>query len=76
MAPKEIEDITGVDVILGNIDKANVVDLIYKKVKENEVVGSVEIVIDGIVVDKINILSCCTFSEPSIWENFKEIINT
>ena len=46
-----------------------------KKVTENEVVGTVEIVVDGIVVDTINILSCSTYSEPTIWENFKEIIN-
>ena len=46
------------------------------KVTENEVVGTVEIVVDGIVVDTINILSCSTFAEPSIWENFKEIINS
>lgn len=45
------------------------------KVKENEIVGTVEIVVDGIVVDTINILSCNTFEEPSIWDNFKEIIN-
>ena len=47
-----------------------------KKVKENEVVGTVEIVVDGIVVDTINILSCSTYAEPTIWENFKEIINS
>ncbi len=46
-----------------------------KKVKENEVVGSVEIVVDGIVVDNINILSCSTFEEPTIFDYFKEIIN-
>lgn len=45
------------------------------KVTENEVVGTVEIVIDGIVVDTINILSCNTYAEPTIWDNFKEIIN-
>lgn len=46
-----------------------------KKVNENEVVGTVEIVVDGVVVDTINILSCNTFTEPTIWENFKNIIN-
>ena len=46
------------------------------KVKENEIVGTVEVVVDGIVVDTINILSCSTFAEPSIWDNFKEIINS
>ena len=45
-----------------------------KKVNENEVVGTVEIVVDGVVVDTINILSCENYSEPTIWDNFKEII--
>lgn len=45
-----------------------------KKVNENEIVGSVEIVVDGIVVDTINILSNEKYSEPTIWDNFKEII--
>ncbi len=47
-----------------------------KKVNENEIVGNVEIVIDGIVVDTINILSCNTYYEPTVWDNFKEIIST
>ena len=47
-----------------------------KSVVENEVVGSVEIIIDGIVVDTINILSQNTYLEPTLWDNFKEIINT
>ncbi len=46
-----------------------------KKVIENEIVGTVEIIVDGIVVDTINILSCNTYQEPTIWDNFKEIIN-
>ena len=45
-----------------------------KSVTENEVVGTVEIVIDGVVVDTINLLSCNTYKEPTIWDNFKEII--
>lgn len=45
-----------------------------KSVTENEVVGTVEIVIDGVVVDSINLLSCNTYKEPTIWDNFKEII--
>ena len=45
-----------------------------KKVSVNEVVGNVEIVVDGVVVDTINILSCENYSEPTIWDNFKEII--
>ena len=44
------------------------------KVKENEIVGNVEIAIDGIIVDTINILSCDNFEEASIWDYFKEII--
>ncbi len=46
-----------------------------KKVTENEIVGTVEIVVDGVVVDTINILSNNNYSEPTIWDNFKEIIN-
>ena len=42
MAPKEVESIDGVDIILGNIDKASVVDLIYKKVKEKQLINKVE----------------------------------
>ncbi len=45
------------------------------KVKENQIVGNVEIVIDGIIVDKINILSCNNFEEATVWDYFKEIIN-
>lgn len=44
------------------------------KVKENQIIGNVEIIIDGIVVDKINILSCDNFEEATIWDYFKEII--
>ena len=47
-----------------------------KQVKENEVVGTAEIIIDGVVVDTINILSCNTYVEPTIWDNFKKIITT
>ena len=45
-------------------------------VTENQVVGNVEIVINGIVEDTINILSCSTYDEATIWDNFKEIINS
>ena len=38
--------------------------------------GNVEIVVDGVVVDTINILSCDTFAEATIWDYFKEIINS
>lgn len=43
-------------------------------VSENQIVGNVEIVINGIVEDTINILSCSTYEEATIWDNFKEII--
>ena len=43
-------------------------------VKENQIVGNVEIVLDGVVVDTINILSCQTKTEASLWDYFKEII--
>lgn len=45
-----------------------------KKAKADEVVGTAEIIVDGVVVDTINILSCESYSEPTIWDNFKEII--
>ena len=44
-------------------------------VNENQVVGNVEIVVDGIVVDTINILSAETHNEATVWNYFKEIIN-
>lgn len=44
------------------------------KVKENDVVGNVEVVVDGVVVDTINILSNETHNEASVWDYFKEII--
>ena len=46
MAPDEIKAITGVDIILGNSDKADVVDLVYKKVKEQELVSRVLNILD------------------------------
>ena len=45
-----------------------------KKININDIVGNVEIIVDGVVVEKINILSCESYSEPTIWDNFKEII--
>ena len=42
MAPEEVENIDGVDIILGNIDKSSVVDLVCKKVKEKELINKVE----------------------------------
>ena len=44
------------------------------EVKENQVVGNVEIVVNGIVVDTINILSCSTIDETTVWEYFKSLI--
>lgn len=41
MAPKEIENILGVDIVLGNENKANVVDFVYKKVKEQAIINKV-----------------------------------
>lgn len=44
------------------------------KVEENQVVGNVEIIINGIVEDTINILSCNTYEEATVWDYIKEII--
>lgn len=41
MAFKEVMDLDGVDIILGNENKASVVDLVFKKVKENELINRV-----------------------------------
>ena len=43
-------------------------------VKENQIVGNAEIVIDGVVVERINILSCNTIDEFSVWDYVKEIV--
>ena len=43
------------------------------EVKTDQVVGNVEIVIDGVVVDKINILSTETHNPATIWDYFKEL---
>lgn len=45
------------------------------KVKENQIIGNVEIIIDGVIVDTINILSCSTIEEPSLWDYVKDIIS-
>ena len=60
MAPKEIEEITGVDIILGNTDKASVVDLVYKKVKENNIINKVENILN---YHKFENLSPISFSK-------------
>lgn len=44
-------------------------------VKQNQVVGNVEIIVDGVVVDKINILALDSHREANVWDYFKEIIN-
>ena len=48
---------------------------ILRSVSENQVVGNVEVIIDGKLVDTINILSTNSFNEASIWDYFKEIVN-
>lgn len=45
-----------------------------KSVKENDILGVVDIYVDGVKVDTINILSASTYQEPTIWEYFKDII--
>lgn len=45
-----------------------------KSVKKGDVVGNVEIVIDGVVTETINLRSNDTIDEPSIWDYFKEIV--
>ena len=42
---------------------------------ENQPIGNVEIVIDGVVVDTIDILSCDTFAQATIWDYFKKILS-
>lgn len=44
-------------------------------VKQGEVVGNVEIVVDGVVVDTINILSANSYKENSVWDYIKQIAN-
>jgi len=45
------------------------------KVKENQIVGNVEIVIDGVVVEKINLVALETLNELSVWDYVKQIVN-
>ena len=45
-----------------------------KSVNQGDVVGNVEIVVDGVVVDTINLVSNQTISEASVWDYFKDII--
>ena len=42
-------------------------------VSENQIVGNADIIVDGIVVDSINILSSETHNESSFWDYLKEI---
>lgn len=45
------------------------------EVTENQIIGTAEIVIDGIIVDTINLLSTETHKASTFIDNFKEIIN-
>lgn len=55
------------------------VDYIYNvpnkliSVKENEVIGNVEIIINGEKYDSVNLLACETIDEPSYLDNLKRI---
>lgn len=40
---------------------------------QGEVIGNAEIVINGVVVDKINLLAIATYNEATIWDYIKEI---
>ena len=42
---------------------------------ENQPIGNVEIVVDGVVQETINILSCDTFAQATIWDYFKKLIS-
>lgn len=46
-----------------------------KSVRAGDIVGNVEIVLDGVAVDNINIIATDTCDELTIWDNIKEIIN-
>ncbi|MBR6779013.1 MAG: D-alanyl-D-alanine carboxypeptidase [Clostridia bacterium] len=41
--------------------------------KENQIVGNVQVVVDGVIVDTINILSKDTVDELTVWDYIKEI---
>lgn len=45
-----------------------------KSVNQGDVVGNVEIVVDGVVVDTINLVSNQTITEASVWDYIKDII--
>lgn len=55
-----------------NFNLPNMLTHVY----ENQVVGNVEIIIDGQVVESINLLSCETYEKATLWDYFKEIINS
>ncbi len=46
-----------------------------KSVNAGDAVGNVEVILDGVVVDTINILATDTLNELTIWDNIKEIIS-
>ncbi len=45
-----------------------------KKVSQGDIVGNVEILVDGVVVETINILSNETHEQSTIWDYFQEIV--
>ena len=45
------------------------------KVKENQVVGNAEVVLDGVVVETIDLKACETVNELTVWDYVKEITN-
>ena len=57
MAPKEILDITGVDIVLGNINKASVVELVYEKVKEQKIINKVTDILNYREFENLNPIS-------------------
>ncbi len=54
MAAEEIKAIAGVDIILGNMDKQNVVDLICQKVKNQQVICEVKDILQYKTFEKLN----------------------
>ena len=43
---------------------------------QGEVVGNVEIIVDGVLVDSINILANETYEESTIWDYFKDLVKS
>ena len=57
MAPEEIDAINGVDIVLGNIDKSSVVDLVYEKVKEHKIINRVTNILNYREFENLNPIS-------------------